>query len=102
MSNIDFYVVAEAVGPNHGVKKQNRIRTRQPLIPQAKPKTEMEARLWKSSSEACSEHLNGFEFTAFLLFGVLALGTLAYCSYELFQLLNNSALDGTVRALLTR
>jgi hypothetical protein len=102
MSNIDFYVVAKAVGSNHGVKKENRIRTWQPLIPQAKPETETEARLWKSSSEACSEHLNGFEFTAFLLFGVLALGTLAYCSYELFQLLNNSALDGTVRALLTR
>jgi hypothetical protein len=102
MSNIDFYVVGKAVGSDHGEKKQNRIRTWPPLIPQAKTETETEPRLWKSCVEARSAHPNGFEFTAFLLLGLIALGTLAYCSYELFQLLNNSALEGTVHALLTR
>jgi hypothetical protein len=37
---------------------------------------------------------------AFLVFGTLALGSLAYSFSELFRLLNSDGLDQTIRALL--
>ena len=68
----------------------------------SKSETEPEARLWKLCAEAAPPRLSGAEWIALLLFGASALGALAFCFSQSFQLLNSGALDQTVRALLIK
>jgi hypothetical protein len=102
MSTVNFYILAKPLLSDQGLKVQNCVATRQLPATRAEAETEPEERLWKVCTEAASPRLSGFEFIAFLFFGALVLGALAYCFSELFQLLNSGALDETVRALLTR
>jgi hypothetical protein len=97
-----FYILAKPLVSDQGLKEQNGVATRQLPVARPKAETEPQERLWKVWAEAASPWLSGFEFIAFLFFGALALGGLAYCFSELFHLLNSGALDETVRALLTR
>ena len=102
MSTANFYILAKPLQAAEGIKEQSRVPARQLSVVQPKAETEPEERLWKICAEATSPRLNGFEWIAFLFFGALALGALAFCFSELFYLLNSGALDETVRALLTR
>jgi hypothetical protein len=102
MATANFYIPEKPLQPDQGLKEQNRITTGQPSLARSKAETEPEARLWKVCAEAASPRLNGLEWLALLVFGVLALGAVALCFSELFQLLKSGALDETVRALLTR
>jgi len=102
MAAANFHILAKTLQSDQGLKEQNRVAIRQPWFTRPKAVAEPEARLWKVCAETASPRLSGFEWIAFLLFGALALGTLAYCFSELFHLLNSGALDQTVRALLTR
>jgi hypothetical protein len=102
MVTANLYILANAAESDQGRKEQNRVTTGQSSIARSKAEAELEARLWKVCADAASPPLTGFEWVAFLLFGALALGAVAHCFSELFQLLNSGALDQTVRALPTQ
>jgi hypothetical protein len=102
MARANSYVLAKPLHSDQGLKEENRAATRRPVVTRSKAEAEPEARLWKVCAEAASPRLGGFEWVAFLVFGALALGALAYCFSELFQFLTSGALDQTVHALLTR
>jgi hypothetical protein len=102
MSTANLYIMTKPPLSDQGLKEKNRVGTRRLPVAQAKAETESEERLWRVCAESASPQLDGFEYTAFLSFGVLALGALAYGFHEFFQLLNSGALDETVRVILTR
>jgi hypothetical protein len=102
MATANLYILAKAAESDQGRKERNRFATEQPSFTRPTAEAEPEARLWKICAEAASPRLTGFEWVAFLFFGALAIGALAYSFYEPFHLLNSGALDQTVRTLLTR
>ena|ERR1700683_1056978 len=102
MSTANLYILTKPLLSDQGLKEQNRVGPRQLPVARAKAEIEPEERLWRVCAESTSPQLEGFEHTAFLFFGVLALGALVCGFHELFQLLNSGALDETVRVLLRR
>jgi hypothetical protein len=100
MSTANLNVLAKPVPSDARIKEQSRAAPQQLSV--ARQKAEAEKCLWKVCAAAASPQFSGFEWIAFLCFGALALGALAYCFSELFHLLDSGALDGTVRALLTK
>jgi hypothetical protein len=98
LATTHFYILAKAAESDRGQRLW--LASGRPSFARSKAEAEPEARLWKVCAEAASPLLSGFEWIAFLLFGALALGTLAFCFSELFRLLHGGVLDETVRALL--
>jgi len=101
MARADFYVLAEPVRSDQGLREGNRAATRLVFVNLAKAETEPETSLWKICAEAASLRVRPFEWIAFLLLGALSLGALAYCFSESLHLFNRGALDEIVRAFLT-
>jgi hypothetical protein len=102
MATTDFYTLAKPLQPDQRLEEERHAATGRLSVAGDKAEAEPEVRLWKVCAEAVSSQFTALEFVAFLLFGVLSLGAVAYCVSELFQLLTNSALDQAVRVLLTR
>jgi len=102
METANFYILAKPLQSVQGPKDRPRVATRQPSLTRSKSETEPETRLWKVCAKAVSPRLSRFERIAFLLFVASALVALAFCFSESFHLFNSSALDNTVRVLLTR
>ena len=100
MTTANLYVLPKPLPSDQGLKEEHRVATGQPSFTRARAETEPETLLWKVCAETASPRDNGFEGLAFLVFGTLALGSLAYSFSELFRLLNSDGLDQTIRALL--
>jgi hypothetical protein len=102
METENFFVLTKPLQPDQGLNERPRVASGQPSFARPKVEAEPEARLWKVCAEEVSSRLRALEWTTLLFFGVLALGALAFCFSELFDLFASGALDQTVRALLTK
>jgi hypothetical protein len=81
---------------------KGRCARRPRLIAQHRSEIEPQQRLHKLSREAASPKLVRLELLAFLFLGVLVGAAAAYCSTELFDVINSGALDQTVQTLLSK
>jgi hypothetical protein len=100
MQTANFFVPTKSFHFPKGNVEQKRCDGR-PIF-QTRCKTEPENRLWKLSMVAGSGEGRRLELIAFLFFGVLASAAAVYCGAEVFNVINNGALEQTVQVLLTR
>jgi hypothetical protein len=98
----NFYVLAKPLQSDEGIEERSCDATRPLSGIRPKAETEPEERLWKVCAEAVSPRFSALESLAFVFFGALAIGALACCFSELFQLISSGALDQTVHALLKK
>lgn len=81
-------------------RKSTGSRLGNPSFSRPEAETEPETRLWKVCAEAACPRHSGFEWVAFLVLGILALGVLAYSFSGLSLLVSTDDFDRTVRVLL--
>jgi hypothetical protein len=102
MSGFNSLIDAESLQFRKRTALKGRCARRQRLMTQHRSEIEPEQRLYKLSREAASPKLVRLELLAFLFLGILVSLAAAYCSTELFEVINSGALDQTVQTLLSK